>query len=706
MMNSPFLLGLMLTSLFIAGITNTALADTSALWGTTGEKWSPESRLPDFSFAGYHSGEAPIPTPPVKGNVRDFGAKGDGVTDDTAAFVHALETVNDGAILIPAGRYKINEILYIRKPNIVLRGEGTDKTTLFFPRALEQIKPNTGATTGGRPTSNYSWSGGLIWVEGQPTGAELGPIKSHADRGTFVIEMETAPAVKVGQKVEILQQDAADKSLIHHLYAGQTGDISKVSIAHTSFVSRVVSIDGTRVRLERPLRTDIDPRWKAHVRIFQPSVTEVGIENLTFEFPNTPYEGHFTEPGYNPFTFLNAADCWARNLRILNPDSGPFLKGNFITVENIVYESNRKPDNTGCQGHHGFTFGNDTLFQNFDFRFRFIHDISAEDGASGSVAAHGKGVDICFDNHKRFPYSNLYTDIDIGKGTRMYSSGGGDALGLHAGAWTTFWNIRAGRPQKWPNSDYGPDKMNLVGLESKEPALLDKEKRWFEPIPPAQLQPQNLYEAQRDRRLKKSASGTAHTVVVFGDSITAGSQLPDGEKPRLWVRQVEEKSNGQMQLVNCGKGGRPTASISEFEKMLTEQPRIDLLVLALGANDARDITDGCVPKAVQNLDTMITLARKKHGPSLPIVLVGPTNIRKEALGPTRPIADQREAKVRELNAAFAELAKKRQLPFISLNGVVPSASLSRDGVHPDAAGNDAITRTLLPVLLKTCGGNK
>ena len=50
----------------------------SELWGATGEKWSPTSHLPDFSFAGYHSGEKPIPTIPPTANVKSYGAKGDG----------------------------------------------------------------------------------------------------------------------------------------------------------------------------------------------------------------------------------------------------------------------------------------------------------------------------------------------------------------------------------------------------------------------------------------------------------------------------------------------------------------------------------------------------------------------------------------------------------------------------------------------------
>src|SRR5690606_13038896 len=36
-------------------------SEESLLWGRTGERWSPTSRLPDFSYAGYRRGEAPLP---------------------------------------------------------------------------------------------------------------------------------------------------------------------------------------------------------------------------------------------------------------------------------------------------------------------------------------------------------------------------------------------------------------------------------------------------------------------------------------------------------------------------------------------------------------------------------------------------------------------------------------------------------------------
>jgi acyl-CoA thioesterase I len=200
-----------------------------------------------------------------------------------------------------------------------------------------------------------------------------------------------------------------------------------------------------------------------------------------------------------------------------------------------------------------------------------------------------------------------------------------------------------------------------------------------------------------------AAAAEPRLVVVFGDSITHGGTLPKEDQPKAWPKLVEAQSNGQLRLINEGKAGRPTNSVKEFEVMLKRQPRADILIIALGTNDSRDITDECVPKAVAHVREMIGQARAAYGDKLRILIAGPPNIRKDALGPTKPIADQREAKLKELGAGFETLAKDQRCDFVSLFGAVPAESLAKDGVHPDAAGHEAIAKVMLERVTKLAG---
>ena len=60
-------------------------------------------------------------------NVRDFGAKGDGTTDDSTAIQAALDL--KGQVYIPSGTYLINTTLKI-KSNTKLYGDGIEATIL------------------------------------------------------------------------------------------------------------------------------------------------------------------------------------------------------------------------------------------------------------------------------------------------------------------------------------------------------------------------------------------------------------------------------------------------------------------------------------------------------------------------------------------------------------------------------------------------
>lgn len=473
----------------------------SRLWGKAGEAWSPGGRLPDFSYAGYHCGEDPLPEVEAVTDVCRFGAKGDGKTDCTKAFMDAIEATDRGAIEIPPGRYLISGIIEIKKPNIVLRGAGPEKTVLYVTKELEDVKPNMGATTGGRPTSNYSWSGGFIRVQGNLRNKKIAVIASESERGARDLVLDKPADLTVGQRVMIELQDDGQKTLITHLYSGDPGNLAEVTKAiRLRMVSRVASVDGVNVTLGRPLRFDVRSAWTPVLRTFEPTVSEVGVEELSIEFPVKPYKGHFTERGMNGIAVYNSTDCWVRNVHIINSDSGIFMGGIFCTVDGLILDSKR-PDYSGTTGHHGITAGSDCLVLNFDFRTHFIHDITVSYLNAGNVIKNGKGVNLSLDHHKKAPHENLFCNLDVGKGSEIWRCGGGRNLGKNCGAHGTFWCITAREDISMPPSGFGPDSINLVGLKTAAKSQMDSAGKWIECIAPEELVPADLHAAQLERRL-------------------------------------------------------------------------------------------------------------------------------------------------------------------------------------------------------------
>ena len=432
--------------------------------------------LPDFSYAGYHYGESSIPDITQYISVEEFGAKGDG-RDDTDAFLRAIAT--DRNIYIPPGRYEINRII---RAKVAIKGDDPNNTILYFPRSLTDIKPDW-KTFPKRKISNYSWSGGFIWIEGNFRSRFLASITSEAKRGDDSLVVSSSEELKIGQDIEI-RLVRKNNSLIKYLYSGDPGRTDNWKDIEVSLVCRVIDIKGNTILINRPLRFGTRLEWVPGIYQFKPNVAEIGVENLCFEFPNKEYTGHLSELGFNALTLNNVSNCWLRNIKIMNADNGIFInKSKFCTIQNIIFDSDRHGKD-GCVGHHGiYLQGDDNLFTDFKFNVRFVHDISVSNCA-GNVCSDGKGIDLCFDHHKKAPYENLFTNIDVGLGSRVWESGGGEKLGRHCGARGTFWNIQSIKSQKLPR-DFGPDSINLIAMQSKE------------------FYPQNIYRFQLDKRLRR-----------------------------------------------------------------------------------------------------------------------------------------------------------------------------------------------------------
>ncbi len=123
--------------------------------------------------------------PGVPRNVKDFGARGDGTTDDTAAIQSAIDTVGaagGGTILFPEGDYKITDTLFIRYSSVTLKGDSEGSAAIvagsdfsgsggsipdtmlqvndhtasdkLFHIAMKDLTLNSIALTGSTPNSN------------------------------------------------------------------------------------------------------------------------------------------------------------------------------------------------------------------------------------------------------------------------------------------------------------------------------------------------------------------------------------------------------------------------------------------------------------------------------------------------------------------------------------------------------------------------
>jgi len=196
------------------------------------------------------------------------------------------------------------------------------------------------------------------------------------------------------------------------------------------------------------------------------------------------------------------------------------------------------------------------------------------------------------------------------------------------------------------------------------------------------------------------SAGKPVTVLCFGDSITAGSALKKGGGEVPWPALVERSSNGKIHTLNAGRGGRPTASVEEFRQTLTNiREKPDVFLVALGTNDSRSLSATCIPDAAGNIQQMIAMAREAY-PQIRILIVSPTNMRKDALLNHAEQADRREKNLQDLTTAYEKLAHEIQGDFVSVYGVVPAESLAMDGIHPDAAGNEVMAKVILDALTK------
>jgi len=122
-------------------------------------------------------------------NVKDFGAVGDGVTDDTAAIQAAVAAVpsSGGDVYFPAGRYKISTEITIISKVVYLRGDGAGASFIVQTGAAANgINFNNATYMPGGGISGLSIHAGSLYNTG--TGSTGSGIKVQKVNGNFICQ--------------------------------------------------------------------------------------------------------------------------------------------------------------------------------------------------------------------------------------------------------------------------------------------------------------------------------------------------------------------------------------------------------------------------------------------------------------------------------------------------------------------------------------
>ena len=392
--------------------------------GTGDGSWMPEllaqaeagnRYLPDFSYAGYRNGEAPLPTGEgwTVVNVLDHGATPDDEIDDTAAIKGALaaaEKISGSVVLaFPAGRLIISDVLMIDKENFILRGAGSQSggTVLAPSKPMKEMtKPeliqnieqdiisSNNRTDHGDLYSPFSWAGGVLWVGTTNYFAATGTAAQTtgiALRGSHTVLTQDASDVVAGDVVQLRYNDNSSANPlydhVHDCTSAELPDGYGNALDEQPEVRQnitVESVSGNQVTFKEPLNHDIQEGWHGELKTMQ-WFREIGVEGIAIDFPVVNYAGHHIEDGYNGLFMSGCLNCWVKDVRVTNSDSGIFVNSSKnVTVQDVVID--------GRGGHYALmASGSDqVLFRDFQSYTRTCHTLSFNTYARTTVYTHGK----------------------------------------------------------------------------------------------------------------------------------------------------------------------------------------------------------------------------------------------------------------------------------------------------------------------------
>jgi acyl-CoA thioesterase-1 len=175
-----------------------------------------------------------------------------------------------------------------------------------------------------------------------------------------------------------------------------------------------------------------------------------------------------------------------------------------------------------------------------------------------------------------------------------------------------------------------------------------------------------------------------HVLVCYGDSITAGRGLSNGQSFPDALQRLIDAQGYHYKIINQGTSGATTKdAVAGLASVLRLHPEV--VIVEFGGNDG--LRGLPLEQTRRNLEQVITGLEAAH---IKILLAGitlPPNY-----GPDY---------IHSFDQLFKDLAAKFHLAFVPMiykDLVHVPGTIQPDGIHPTAKGSEMIARTLLPTL--------
>ena len=183
--------------------------------------------------------------------------------------------------------------------------------------------------------------------------------------------------------------------------------------------------------------------------------------------------------------------------------------------------------------------------------------------------------------------------------------------------------------------------------------------------------------------LPASAHAAQRTILVFGDSLSAGYGVP---REKAWVTLLQQElrhSHAQYRVVNASISGETASGGLQRIEHALRQHRPAILILELGANDG--LRGAAIADIRRDLSYILSQARLAHSKVLLLGMQLPPNYGIDY--------------TRQFKALYPELAKRYHtalVPFL-LADVAPQ-QFQADNLHPDAEAQPTLLHNVLQKL--------